>query len=166
MARRLPGWDIRPVIENDVAPILALFQTDPEFFSLNDPQPDAAYILRDMKNLPPRCTMEQKHYLALWKDGAPRAVLDLVEGYPRERTLFVGLFFLDPSLRRQGTGREMMDAVLQAAGDAGMDSVRLACLLNNPIGHAFWHAVGFGDLRQGKLLGEHSAPVWIMERLI
>lgn len=166
LRRRLPGWDIRPVTENDAAPVLALFQTDPEFFSLNGPQPDAAYILRDMENLPPRCAMEQKHYLALWRGGAPQAVLDLVEGYPRARTLFVGLFFLEPSLRRRGTGRAIMDAVLQAAGDAGMDSVRLACLLNNPTGHAFWYALGFGDLRQARLLDETAAPVWIMERLV
>ena len=166
LSRRLPDWEIRPVTENDVTPVLALFQTDPEFFSLNDPQPDAACIQRDMKNLPPRCTIEQKHYLALWRGGAPQAVLDLVEGYPRERTLYVGLLFLTPELRRQGMGREIMDAVFQAAGDAGMDSVRLACLLNNPIGHAFWHAVGFGDLRQARLLDETAAPVWIMERLI
>lgn len=166
LGRRLPDWEIRPAAETDTAPILDLFHTDPEFFSLNGPQPDAASIREDLVNLPPRCVMEQKHYLALWKNGAPMAVLDLVEGYPRERTLFVGLFFLSPALRRQGTGREIMEAVLAAAKGAGMDSVRLACLLNNPVGHDFWRAMGFGDLRQGKLLGECSPPVWIMERLI
>ncbi|MBD5132973.1 MAG: tRNA (guanosine(46)-N7)-methyltransferase TrmB, partial [Clostridiales bacterium] len=166
LIRRLPGWEVRPVTGEDVAPVLALFQTDPDFFALNPPQPTADSIREDMVNLPPRCTMGQKHYLALWKDGAPWAVLDLVEGYPRERTLFVGLFFLAPELRRQGRGREIMDAALQAAGDAGMDNARLACLLNNPGGHDFWRAMGFGDLRQGKLLGETAAPVWIMERLV
>ena len=162
----LPDWDIRPVTEKDVAPVLALFQTDPGFFGLNDERPDAASVLKDMESLPPRCALEQKHYLALWRDGAPQAVLDLVEGYPRERTLFVGLFFLAPGLRRQGTGREIMDAVLQAAGDAGMDSARLACLEGNPAGHAFWRAMGFGDLRRGETIGEQSNPVWVMERLI
>lgn len=163
---RLPDWEVRPVAGDDADAVAALFRTDPEFFGLNGPQPDAASIREDLVNLPPRCTMEQKHYVALWKDGTPQAVLDLVEGYPRERTLFVGLFFLSPALRRQGTGRAVMDAVIQAAGGAGHDRIRLACLLNNPVGHDFWHAVGFGDLRQGKLLGEYSAPVWIMERLI
>jgi len=166
LARRLSGWDIRPVRQEDVGPILALFQASPDFFALNPPQPTAASIREDLASLPPRCAMEQKHYLAFWRDGAPKAVLDLVEGYPRERTLYVGLFFLAPELRRQERGREIMDAVFRAAEDAGMDSVRLACLLNNPGGHAFWRAMGFGDLRQDKLLGETAAPVWIMERLL
>lgn len=166
LARRLPAWDIRPVTEDDVASVLALFQTDPAFFALNPPQPTAASIRADLGNLPPRCSMEQKHYLALWRDGAPRAVLDLVEGYPRERTFYVGLLFLALELRRQGRGREIMDAVLQAAGEAGMDRAQLACLMNNPVGHGFWRAMGFGDLRQDKLLGEIAAPVWVMERLV
>lgn len=166
LARRLTDWEIRPVTGDDVAPVLALFQTDPDFFALNPPRPTAASIQEDLVNLPPRCAIEQKHYLALWRDGELQAVLDLVEGYPRERTFYVGLLFLAPELRRHGRGREIMDAVLQAAGDAGMDRAQLACLMNNPVGHAFWRAMDFGDLRQDKLLGETAAPVWVMERLV
>lgn len=164
---RLPGWEVRPVTGDDVEAVAFLLRTDPDYFAIEGPQPTPDSVREDMVILPPRCAMEQKHYLALWRDGVPQAVLDLVEGYPRERTLFVGLFFLAPGLRRQGMGREIMDAALQAAGDAGMDSVRLACLMGNPAGHAFWRAMGFGDLREGaRLMGENSAPVWIMERLI
>jgi len=166
LARRLPGWEARPVAESDVPAILSLFQNDPEFFALEGPLPDADSIRRDMSELPPRCSLDQKHFLALWRDGTPQAVLDLVEGYPRGRTLFVGLFFLAPTLRRQGIGREIMGAVLRAAADAGLDSARLACLKNNPSGHAFWHAMGFGDLRESHLLREPHAPVWIMELLL
>ena len=59
-----------------------------------------------------------------------------------------------------------MEDLLQAAGDAGMDNARLACLLNNAGGHAFWRSLGFGDLRRGETIGEHSNPVWEMERLL
>ena len=162
----LSGWEVCPVVEEDVKAVASLLQTDPGYFAIEGSQPDAASVREDMEKLPPRCAMEQKHYLALWKDGAPQAVLDLVEGYPRERTLFVGLFFLAPALRRQGIGREVMDAVIRSAGDAGHDRIRLACLRGNPDGHAFWHSMGFGDLREGHLMGESSAPVWIMERLV
>ena len=166
LARRLPGWELRPVTDAGVDTVLALLQSDPAYFDLERRQPTAQSLRDDIALLPPRCVPEQKRYLALWKDGAPQAVLDLVEGYPRERTLYVGFFFLSPALRRQGTGREIMDAVLQSAGDAGMDSARLACLLNNAAGHAFWRSLGFGDLRRSETIGDHSTPVWIMERLV
>ena len=166
LARRLPGWELRPVTGASVDAVLALLQSDPAYFDLERRQPTSQSLRDDIALLPPRCVPEQKRYLALWKDGAPQAVLDLVEGYPRERTLYVGFFFLSPALRRQGTGREIMDAVLQSAGDAGMDSARLACLLNNAAGHAFWRSLGFGDLRRSETIGDHSTPVWIMERLV
>ena len=166
LARRLPGWELRPVTGASVDAVLALLQSDPAYFDLERRQPTSQSLRDDIALLPPRCVPEQKRYLALWKDGAPQAVLDLVEGYPRERTLYVGFFFLSPALRRQGTGREIMDAVLQSAGDAGMDSARLACLLNNAAGHAFWRSLGFGDLRRSETIGDHSNPVWIMERLV
>ena len=166
LARRLPGWELRPVTGASVDAVLALLQSDPAYFDLERRQPTSQSLRDDIALLPPRCVPEQKRYLALWKDGAPQAVLDLVEGYPRERTLYVGFFFLSPALRRQGTGREIMDAVLQSAGDAGMDSARLACLLNNSAGHAFWRSLGFGDLRRSETIGDHSNPVWIMERLV
>lgn len=164
LRQRLPDWEIEPVRETDTAAVLALFQSDPAYFALDGGQPTGDSIREDMANLPPRCTMEQKHYLALGRDGRPAAVLDLVEGYPRERTLFVGLFFLDPALRRQGMGRAVMDAVVWSADKAGFDRVRLGCLQNNPDGHAFWTAMGFRDVREGRKLSD-SSPVWIMERL-
>ena len=167
LAELLPEWEIRPVTGEDFDAVLALEKRCGEFFELLDGAPVTAESLRqDMAELPPRCTPEQKRFAALWKDGAPWIVLDLVEGWPRPKTMFVGLFVMDPTLRRQGVGRAVMTALLKAAKGAGFERVRLACLLDNPVGHAFWQAMGFQDLQQDTLLGEHSAQVWIMERLL
>ena len=39
--------------------------------------------------------------------------------------------------------------------------------MDNKAGHGFWRVLGFGDLREDvHQMGENSAPVWIMERLI
>ena len=105
LARRLPDWELRPVDGPGIDAVLALLQSDPAHFDLEGRQPTAQSLRDDMALLPPRCMPEQKRYLALWRNGIPHAVLDLVEGYPRERTLYVGFFFLSPALRRQGLGR-------------------------------------------------------------
>ena len=165
LAELLPEWEIAPVTEDDSDAVLALLERCSDFFGLSG-APDTAESLRQaMTELPPRCTLEQKHYAVLWKDGAPWMALDLVEGYPRPRTVFVGLFVMDPALRRQGVGRAVITALLRAARGAGFDRVRLACLLDNPGGHAFWQAMGFRDLRQSEVLGDRHDTVWIMERL-
>ena len=166
LAELLPEWEVRPVTGEDFEAVLAMLERCSDFYDLCGAPITAESLRQDMAELPPRCTPEQKHFAALWRDGAPWMVLDLVEGYPRPKTLFVGLFVMDPALRRQGVGRAVMTAVLKAGRRAGFDRSRLACLLNNPVGHAFWEAMGFQDLRQDTLLGERSDPVWIMERLL
>ena len=166
LGSQLPGWEIRPVAGDDFDAVLAMLERCANFFDLSGVPITAESLRQDMAELPPRCVPEQKHYAALWRDGAPWMALDLVEGWPRSKTLFVGLFVMDPALRRQGVGRAVMTALLIAARGAGFDRVRLCCLLNNPVGHAFWQAMGFWDLEQGTLLGERPGQVWIMERLL
>ena len=160
----LPEWEIRHAGEEDVAEITALFQSDPDYFALEGPQPSEDTVRHDMANLPPRCLPSQKHFTVLRKDGRLCAVLDLVEGYPRERTLFVGLLLVEPQLRNQGVGSGIAEALLRAADKGGFDQVRLGCLQANPRGHAFWERAGFVDVREGTMTNG-GAPVWIMEQL-
>ena len=162
----LPEWQIRPVAGDDSDAVLAMLERCSDFFDLCGAPITAESLRQDIAEIPPRCIPEQKRYVALWKDDTPWMALDLVEGYPRPGTLFVGLFVMDPALRRQGVGRTVMTALLKAAKGAGFDRVRLACRPDNPGGHAFWEAVGFRDLRPGKLIGERADPVWLMERLL
>lgn len=164
LAQLLPRWTIRPVAEEEIPAVLAMFRRNRDYFDLDGKQPTAQSIREDMAALPPRAKPEGKHYLALWREGQVEAVLDLVEGFPRERTVWIGLLLVDAQKRRQGIGGAIAAAVAQAATLAGMDTVRLACLQNNPVGHAFWEASGFRDIREGETAGEAPRPVWIMER--
>lgn len=165
LARRLPEWDIRPVEETDLESVLALLLTAPDYFALDGKQPDLNSIRADLTALLPRCAPEQKRYVGFWRDGKPEAVLDWVEGYPREQTLWIGFFLVDRALRGQGLGKRLMSALLGAAYDGGMDSIRLACLEGNETGHRFWEALGFRDLRKGEALSGQTSPMWVMERL-
>ena len=165
LGRRLPQLRIRNLEEQDLPAVLALMESNAPYYEIqNQGQPTLGSIREDMSALPPRCTQEQKHYVGLWRDDRLVGVLDLVEGYPRERTLWVGFFMVDAELHRQGIGRMVAEALPGAAADAGMDNLRLGCLKGNESGHQFWNAMGFQDLREGETLGGGSA-VWIMERL-
>ena len=165
LGRRLPEWDVRPVEETDLESVLALLLTAPDYFALDGKQPDLNSIRADLTALLPRCAPEQKRYVGFWRDGKPEAVLDWVEGYPREQTLWIGFFLVDRALRGQGLGKRLTSALLGAAYDGGMDSIRLACLEGNETGHRFWEALGFRDLRKGEALSGQTSPMWVMERL-
>ena len=159
----LPQWDIHPVADDELEAVLALMQSNPLIFELDNRPASMENLKHDRTNLPPRCIPEQKHYVAFWREGKPEVLMDLVVGYPRERTLFVGLFMVEGSLHRRGIGRTIMSVMPAAADGAGLDSIRLGCLKGNDGAHAFWETMGFQDLREGTLDGQNS--VWIMERL-
>lgn len=164
LGQRLPQFEIRSVTDGELAAVLALMEGNTSYYDIQGQEkPSLRTIREDMASLPPRCAQEQKHYVGLWKGGKLHAVLDLVEGYPRERTLWVGFFMVDAQLQRQGVGRAVVQALPGAAADAGMDSIRLGCLKGNIQGHEFWLSMGFQDLREGEAQGGNA--VWIMEQL-
>ena len=163
LGRRLEGWEVRAVGEEDLEVVLSLLESNGEYGALWAERPSLDTLRRDLSALPPRCVPEQKHYVALWREGKVRAVLDWVEDYPRAHTLWIGLLMVEGSAHRQGVGRMVAEALSAAAGEAGMDKLRLGCLKENEQGRAFWKALGFREVREGKTLDGGNA-VWIMER--
>ena len=83
------------------------------------------------------------------------AVLDLVEGYPGEGTLYIGLLELEVQFHRQGLGTRLLRALKTAAQKAGFSSLRLGCYERNAPGLAFWNAMGFE--KEGEVLREGRA---------
>ena len=83
------------------------------------------------------------------------AVLDLVEGYPGEGTLYIGLLELEAQFHRQGLGTQLVRALKTAAQKAGFSSLRLGCYERNAPGLAFWNAMGFE--KEGEVLREGRA---------
>lgn len=164
LAQLLPEWELCPV--EDAALLAELYQRNEDYFALEGERPTVQSAQEDLVALPPRCKREDKHFLLLRQGGETVAALDVVVGYPRARTLWIGLLLVDKPKRRQGAGREIITALAQAASRAGMDALRLGCLENNTPGHSFWQSVGFGDLRKGERLDKPGSAVWIMERLV
>ena len=160
LRRRLPDWEIRQVEAGDLAAVLALLQSGS---APGSPLPTLDSLRADLAALPPRCAPEQKHVVAFWRDGRPEAILDWVEGYPREQTLWVGLFLVDGVLRRKGLGKRLMSALPGAARDCGMERLRLACRKDNEAGRCFWLSLGYRELREGQ--SAQGESVWVLERL-
>ena len=87
-----PGYQARILTEADIPAALALCEGNPLFYEYCPPRPSAENLLADMSALPPGRTMEDKHFLGLWRDEKLTALLDLVLGYPEEDTAWIGLF--------------------------------------------------------------------------
>ena len=78
-----PGYQARILTEADIPAALALCEGNLLYYEYCPPRPSAENLLADMSALPPGRTMEDKHFLGIWRDEKLTALLDLVLGFRR-----------------------------------------------------------------------------------
>jgi ribosomal protein S18 acetylase RimI-like enzyme len=121
-----------------------LFERCPAHFETEtgrQARPDEA--VRTLEELPAGKARADKMFLALVQRDEVVGAVDLVHGFRREREAYLGLLLLDPAVRRQGLGRDVMAALERHLVGRGFDSLRLAVSEQNEVGRRFWNATGF-----------------------
>ncbi|MBD5532279.1 MAG: GNAT family N-acetyltransferase [Lachnospiraceae bacterium] len=132
-------YHIRRLTEEDVEIIYALCKQNRLYYEYCPPFVTRDSIRRDMQALPPKKSMEDKHYIG-WFDGDRLiAVMDLIDGYPDARTAFVGFFMTDVSVQRKGVGTAIIRELCAYLCTQQYKAVRLGWVKGNPQSEAFWH---------------------------
>lgn len=145
------GYRVRSVTAADAPDVQALLALDPVTFELVEGtplRPDSALEL--MAELPPGVSVEHKHNFLLEPAGpAPArpspaaALLSLAEGFPDERTWYLGLLFVAPAARGQGLGTRAIEALCTHARERGGAALRLAVVLDNTGARRLYERLGF-----------------------
>mgnify|MGYP001625433427 CR=1 FL=1 len=155
---------LRPLEEGDLPQVLTLYQRNTFYNSVAlEAPPTLKSCQEDLAALPPGRELRHKLFLGLFQGAVLAAVLDLVEGYPDEGSLYIGLLELAVEFHRQGLGTRLVRALKTAAGEAGFSALRLGCYDRNTPGMAFWNAMGFEKegavLREGRVLHKMFLPL-------
>ncbi|WP_167367626.1 GNAT family N-acetyltransferase [Methylobacterium pseudosasicola] len=94
--------------------------------------------------LPPGCAPRNKHAFLARCDDTAIGLLDLIDGYPKAGTAFIGLLAIRQSAQGSGLGRMLCQAAERFARDTlQAQSLRLAVVETNPV-LGFWTRMGFG----------------------
>jgi ribosomal protein S18 acetylase RimI-like enzyme len=135
------------------APLLqACLAAAPDYFVRTEGVPadaDAARrLLQDAEADP-----ERRVFLLRPTAGGPAlGVLDLYLHQPEPGVAHVGLLLLREAVQGRGLGRELVEALEGALGEAGFSALRLSVGDESPAARAFWEALGFepaGRLERG-----------------
>jgi GNAT superfamily N-acetyltransferase len=70
-------------------------------------------------------------------------IAELAFNYPEPQDAYLGLMLLDPQMRGQGLGPQLLAQVENLARNAHAPILYLAVLQANPRGRAFWERMGF-----------------------
>ena len=152
-----------PEIENDVDNLQKILMAAPGYHLLikgSLPSPDAA--LKDLKELPPGKTAEDKYFYGIKHSGQFVGCFDLVRDFPESKTAYIGLLLFVESEQGKSYGVQALQHIKKMAEKWGCSSIRLAVMENNRRALAFWRREGFVELFR-KRSEKYSSNTIIME---
>lgn len=137
---RIEGLDVRPLEDDDVAPLQALFDEDPEYFEING-RPIPVDEIRNA--LPQGRTREDKFLFALTRDGRIAGMIDVVRGYPEPATWYLGFLFIGKAARGGGAGRRALHGLYAWSNGQGATAMRLGVVEGNDRARHLYATEGF-----------------------
>ena len=143
-----PGLDVRPMTAADVPAIAALFASNPLYLRCCGAEASEADIENDLDALPPGKHAEEKYYVGFYDGAELCAVLDLIDGYPDEKTAYIGFFMVAGARSGRGLGRGIIESLCSYLRGAGFSAVRLGYDVGNPESGGFWRGRGFRELKR------------------
>lgn len=118
--------------ENDIEKIYALCVGNELYYKFCPPFVTHQNIAEDMKALPPKKQATDKYYLGFFDGDKLIAVMDLIMGFPDEKTAFIGFFMTDASVQNAGIGSQIISGLCSALRDIGVVGIRLGWVKGNP----------------------------------
>ena len=136
-------YKARKLTEADVPDILDLYLENTEYFKHCPPSPNRETVKEDMVALPPKKEFADKYFIGIFDDNFLVAVMDLIDRYPDNRTVFIGLLMVSKSYQRKGIGTYIAKALSQTLRTEGYVRIRLGYVKTNLSAQSFWLKQGF-----------------------
>ena len=154
-------YKIKKMGEEDISRILHLENGNPLYFAYCPPKPCRETVLNDLKALPEGKSLEDKFYIGFFENDSLIAIMDFILSFPKEDTIFIGLFMMDSKESGKGKGSTIIAEALTTWKSEGYKKVRLAYMKGNMQSRNFWRKCGFTEAGVEKE-NEHGIAV-IME---
>ena len=135
-------YKVEVLTEQNTDEVFDLCKENKEYYSFLRQKPTKKGVKTIFTDLPPHSSIEKKHVLGFYDKEKLIAVLDLVEGYPYDGAVFIGLFILDVSVQGKGIGGQIINQLLICLRKK-FDSCHLGVIKDNDKALLFWQKHGF-----------------------
>jgi GNAT superfamily N-acetyltransferase len=141
----LREYAVRTMGPDDEAQVRALLESDPNFFmSTQGTPPGPSDALGLLTEMPEGKELRDKFvYLVFNGDSVLLAVIDLLRGYPKEDTWYLGLIFVAPANRSVGLGTRALEAISMHVKQQGGSALRLGVVRQHLRARALYERTGF-----------------------
>ena len=148
--------------ESDVPELYQLCISNPRYYTYLKCEPKLDSLKGELTALPPGKNLDDKYFIGFYEGERMIAILDLIIGYPEEKTAFIGWFMVDGALHGQGIGTKLVKRLFDWLGERGFLAVRLGCIVENAEVRRFLEKHGF-SYTEKQWTTEHYT-VLVMER--
>lgn len=136
-------YSVRKLAEADAEAVCEIEYGNPIYYLYHPVEITPERVKEDMVALPPGKTRDDKYYVGYFDGETFVAIMDLVLGYPDERTAFIGFFMMNAARSGCGEGSAIVKEIKAALKAAGYTGIRLGVDNGNPQSGAFWRKNGF-----------------------
>ena len=131
-------YQVKKMEETDVPEVYALCMGNPMYYSYCPPGATIDGIKNDMRMLPPGKKAEDKFYIGFYQEKTLIAVMDLIDGYPNQKTVFIGFFMMNQAVQGKGIGSNIITESCRYFKKAGFLKVGLGYAKGNLQSERFW----------------------------
>lgn len=155
-------YHVKEMTENDIDAIYELSITNPMFYEHCPPAISKESIQFDLTAAPSQISLNQKHFLGFYDRDQLIAIMDVLDGYPKENIAYIGLFMMDQKMQGKGIGSRIIKEVIAYLKELGYTSIELAFAKGNPQSEAFWLKQNF--TYTGRMVDKEDYIAVCMER--
>lgn len=142
--KELDEYELVKISENNINDVYEMMKSNAYYYSkVQFHELKMEECLEDVYTLPPHTAMDQKFYYALYQNQSLIGVIDYIEKFPEEKTVFIGLFMLHQCYHGHGISNKMISCFKKICRMNGFNKIKLACYESNKIGYRFWQKQGF-----------------------
>lgn len=141
-------YDVRKLNDIDVDSIFEICKGNKLFYEYCEAEPTKEQVLHDLHITPPGKELSDKYYVGFYQKDILIAVMDLIDGYPKQDIAFIGLFMMNKDFQGKQIGTSIISETLSYLKEIGKTAVRLAISKDNPQSNHFWKKNGFNVIKE------------------
>ena len=119
------SYQVTTLQEEDIPAVFALCRKNELYYQYCPPMVTMDSIRSDLHALPTGAEMSQKYDVGYYQNGRLVAIMDLITGWPEERTVWIGLFMVDVSCQRKNAGTKIIHDLKMALKQAGFEMIQM-----------------------------------------
>lgn len=141
---RLIDYQLIKISNDNIHDVYELMKTNTYYYSkVHFYDLTIEECLEDITALPPNTNIKQKFYYGIYKHHHLIAIIDYIEQYPNDDTIYLGLFMLNQEYHGQGIAKYIIEIFKEVVKVNNFKYIELGCYEVNEIGYRFWDKMGF-----------------------